>query len=77
MKSKIFIFTLSLLTISGCSFVNENNIKESNNIDVETFLETETNIKQDTYIKTEAEIEAEKLEEELKKLIDILFEVSN
>lgn len=128
MKYKILVIILSIFIISSCSFINENKIRESENIDVETFLEFQTNtwnidtdeniiletidesneikeekveekiiikhekkvideVKIDTektedtqseeIILNEAEIEAQAIEDELKKLIDILFEVSN
>lgn len=113
MKFKNLIIILGLIILSWCSFINENKIKESENIDVETFLETQTNTweisKEEIIIETdeikedmveeiniietekekieeikvveesldESEIEAQELEDELKKLIDILFEVSN
>ncbi len=75
MKLKTIIFTISLAIISWCSFINENNIKENENIDVDDFIKEQSK----TWItKIEnTDTEAQKFEDEFDNLIDILFEVSN
>lgn len=82
MKYKVFIISIILFMISWCSLVNEKKIEESENIDVKTFLDLESNTweiidnnsETSTVITLEEELEAQKLEEDIKKLIDTLFE---
>ena len=73
MKKTIITWTLLIFLLSWCSFINEKQIEESNPIDIDTFLEKE--IKKPEI--SEEELEGEKVEEEIKELIDILFETSD
>ncbi len=75
MKLKIFILILGILSTSWCSFINQDNIEESENIIIDDFIKTQINAWNIELEKTD--IEAQKIEEEFENLINILFEVSN
>lgn len=86
MKNKIIITILSILIVSGCSYVNEDKIIESTDISVDKFIDSQIEEKQNidqTWEKQEQEqdeqkseqtIEEEKAESEIEDLIDLLLE---
>lgn len=75
-----------LLLISSCSYINEEQVIEKDNVDIDTFLWTsnleenisieDIEIKYDDILFDENNILEETTEEDINELIDILFETN-